>query len=207
MVAWWKRVRDELGRKGWSVVEFERRTGIDRGKLYKYVTGEVAQPRGDGFARMSTALGVNEWWLRTGEGVRSCRLPVIGQLSAGEEWLPLGTESGNGRYIDFDLDQEEYFAIEVRGASMSPAYRDGDMVICARRYETAGGRAVDSALYRRRDCAVCTQDGLGYLKYVIPGKQDGLFTLRSYNPDYPDLENIPLRWIAPVIWIRRGGQN
>jgi transcriptional regulator with XRE-family HTH domain len=203
MSSWWKRIRDELDRKGWSVVEFERRTGIDRGRLYKYVTGEVAQPRGDAFGRMAEALGVNEWWLRTGEGARSCRLPVIGRLSAGEEWLPLKEEDGEGRHIDFDLDKEDYFAIEVRGSSMAPAYRDGDIVICARHKE-AECRTLDPALYRRRDCAVRTADGAGYLKFLIPGRQDGLFTLRSYNPDYPDIENVSLSLIAPVIWIRRG---
>ena len=186
------------------MVEFERRTGIDKGRLYKYVTGEVAQPRGDSFARMSEAFGVNEWWLRTGDGARSSRLPVIGRLSAGEEWVPLA-EGGatDGNFVDFDLGCEDFFAIEVRGASMAPAYRDGDVVICSRKQIT-DFRTVDPALFRRRDCAVRTSDGAGYLKYVIPGRTEGSFTLRSYNPDYPDIESVTVQWIAPVVWIRRG---
>ena len=202
MHSWWKRVRDELDRKGWSVVEFEKRTEIDKGRLYKYVTGEVVQPRGDAFARMSKAFGVNEWWLRTGEGARSSRLQVIGRLSSGEEWCALPESVSESKFIDFDLGREDFLAIEVHGASMSPAYRDGDVVICSRR-QIAGVRNSDPALFRRRDCAVKTVDGAGYLKYVIPGRSDGLFTLRSYNPDYPDIEDIHLQWIAPVVWIRR----
>lgn len=203
MHSWWKRVRDELDRKGWSVVEFERRTGIDKGRLYKYVTGEVVQPRGDAFARMSLALGVNEWWLRTGEGARSSRLPVIGRLSAGEQWVALGEGPQENKYVDFDLGSDDFFAIEVVGASMSPAYRNGDMVICARKH-TVDPRSTDPAIFRRRDCAVKTVEGAGYLKYVLPGARDGVFTLRSYNPDFSDIENVPLLWIAPVVWIRRG---
>ena len=202
MHSWWKRVRDELDRKGWSVVEFERRTGIDKGRLYKYVTGEVVQPRGDAFARMSDALGVNEWWLRTGGGARSSRLPVIGRMSAGEEWVAATDGGSESQFVDFDLGSDDFFAIEVRGSSMAPAYRNGDMVICARRH-TVDTRSVDPTIFRRRDCAVKAVDGSGYLKYVLPGRQDGLFTLRSYNPDFPDIENIPLQWIAPVVWIRR----
>ncbi len=202
MHSWWKRVRDELDRKGWSVVEFERRTGIDKGRLYKYVTGEVSQPRGDAFARMSQAFGVNEWWLRTGDSARSSRLPVIGRLSAGETWLPLSDAVSEAKFVDFDLGHEDLFAIEVSGVSMSPAYRDGDVVICSRRQIT-DLRTANPALLRRRDCAVKTNEGVGYLKYILPGRADGVFTLRSYNPDYPDIENVTLQWIAPVVWIRR----
>lgn len=203
MHSWWKRVRDELDRKGWSVVEFERRTGIDKGRLYKYVTGEVVQPRGDAFARMSQAFGVNEWWLRTGDGARSSRLPVIGRLSAGDEWIAIPETVAEAKFLDFDLGSDDFFAIEVHGASMSPAYRDGDMVICSRK-QIADLRNVDPAQFRRRDCAVKTATGAGYLKYIIPGRGDGVYTLRSYNPDYPDIENVSLQWVAPVVWIRRG---
>lgn len=198
MNTWWKRVRDELDRKGWTVLELERRTGIDKGRLHKYVTGEVAQPRGDAFARMSNALGVNEWWLRTGEGVHSSRLPIIGCLSAGEQWIPFAENEAGTRFIDFDIGPGVYFAIEVSGTSMSPVYRDGDTIICLRDV-----RMPDPALLRRRDCAVKTKDGDGYFKCVIPGRSEGFFTLRSYNPDYPDIENVALEWVAPVAWIRR----
>ena len=201
MQSWWKRVRDELDRKGWSVVEFERRTGIDKGRLYKYVTGEVVQPRGDAFARMSQALGVTEWWLRTGEGARSSRLAVGGVLSAGESWEAIPEGGPEAKYIDFELTGDA-FAIEVRGSSMSPAYRDGDVVICARKLRV-DHRGFDVSTVRRRDCAVRTASGEHYLKYVIPGRGDNLFTLRSYNPDYPDIENVGVEWVAPVAWIRR----
>ena len=108
----------------------------------------------------------------------------------------------DAKYIDFDLGREDFFAIEVQGASMSPAYRDGDIVICSRR-QISDLRNVDPAQFRRRDCAVKTADGRGFLKNVIPGRSEGVFTLRSYNPDYPDIENAALQWIAPVVWIRR----
>ncbi len=201
MHAWGKRVRDELDRKGWSVVEFERRTGIDKGRLYKYVTGEVVQPRGDAFARMSQALGVTEWWLRTGEGARSSQLPVIGRLSHGDEWHPFAPTAAENGFVDFDLGRVDYFAIEVTGAAMAPAYRDGDVVICSR---VDLGEAREANRYRRRDCVVKTTEGKGYLRWVLPGRSDGSFTLRSYNSDHPDIENVSLAWVAPVVWIRRG---
>ncbi len=203
MYPWWKRIRDELDRKGWSVVEFERRTGIDRGRLYKYVTGEVDQPRGDAFSRMSEALGVNEWWLRTGQGARSNRLPVVGIVSSGEIWKPIDREDQDIKFIDFDLGDVDHIAIEVSGSSMAPAYRRGDVVICSRRLLTQVDANAPFPFARWTDCAVRTLDGTGYLKYVVPGRQTGRFTLRSYNPDHPDLEDVQLHWLAPVVWIKR----
>lgn len=200
MDRWWKRIRDGLDRKGWSVVEFERRTGIDRGRLYKYVTGEVDQPRGDAFARMSAALGVNEWWLRTGQGARSNHLPILGVIETGEAWTA-ETDDAERRYVDFDLEAEDYVALEVAGTSMAPAYRSGDLVICARKPAAAVGSAASNG--RRLDCAVQVSGGPGYLKIVIAGKKPGLFTLRSYNPDCPDIVDVPLEWLAPVVWIKR----
>lgn len=196
MDRWWKRVRDELNRKGWSVVEFERRTGIDRGRLYKYVTGEVDQPRGDAFARMSQAMGVNEWWLRTGQGARSNQLPLTGTVGPGEMWQPYTGSEPDRTHVDFDLGGEDHFAFTILGSSMAPAYRNGDIVLCVKcNPDFSGGKRVD--------CAVRTRDGIGYLKSVTQGKRAGLYTLRSYNSDFPDLDDVQLEWLAPVVWIRR----
>ncbi|MBI1207020.1 MAG: helix-turn-helix domain-containing protein [Azospirillum sp.] len=202
MDSWWKRIRIELDRKKWSVVEFERRTGIDRGRLYKYVTGEVEQPRGDAFTRMAKALDVSEWWLRTGEGTRSVRLAVIGQISAGEQWVPLPVGAEGERLIDFDLGSDESIVLEVLGTSMAPAYRNGDLVVCSRKYHNHIDQ-VDPSQFSRIDCAVMTTDGRGFLKFVVAGRTPGIFTLRSYNPDFQDIEDVELQWIAPVVWIRR----
>lgn len=200
MTAWWKRLRDELDRRNWSVVEFERRTGIDKSKLYKYVTGEVSQPRGDSFALMSEALEVNETWLRTGRGIRTTCLPILGAVRAGEEW---SRRTDQDRTVAFELEHDDYLALEVEGTSMAPAFRNGDIVICS----LAWGRTLmemGTEFWPRVECAVQLWDGRGLLKYVVGGSRSGLFTLRSYNPDFDDLVDVEVDWIAPVVWIKRG---
>ncbi len=202
MYPWWKRIRDELDRQRWTVVEFERRTGIDRGRLYKYVTGEVDQPRGDALTRMAEALGVNEWWLRTGRGARSNRLTVIGRMSGQETWTLLDQDGGEVSFVDFELGSGDFVTLEINGSSMAPVYRNGDMVICRRFYvDRLDVQQIDR--FRRLDCAVMTEDGRGLFKYLIPNERTGRFTLRSYNPDLPDFEDVALAWIAPVAWIKR----
>jgi len=202
MSSWWKRVREELDRRGWSIVEFERRTGIDRGRLYKYVTGEVCQPRGDAFVRMATALEVEEWWLRSGEGFRSRKIPIIGRVLAGESWETTPDPAAVSGHFDLDPPPGDVVALQVVGASMVPVYRDGDLIICHRKYQT-NLAALDLSRLHRVDCAVKVAGGKGYIKFLVPGATRGLFTLRSYNPDYPDLPNVELEWIAPVVWVRR----
>jgi len=45
------------------------------------------------------------------------------------------------------------------------------------------------------------------LKILQKGTRAGMFTLRSYNPAArDDVENVALKWVAPVVWIRRGGR-
>jgi len=203
MSSWWKRIRDELDRKSWTIVEFERRTGIDRGRLYKYVTGEVSQPRGDAFVRMAKALEVEEWWLRSGEGVRTRRIPIIGHVHAGESWDALPDQSAGSSLFDFDPPPGDLIALQVFGASMAPAYREGDLIICNRLYVRSDLEILDPQKLHRVDCAIKVLGGPGYLKFLVPGQIKGRFTLRSYNPDYPDVLEAELEWIAPVVWVRR----
>jgi len=199
MTTWWKRLRDELDRRGWSVVEFERRTGIDKSKLYKYVTGEVSQPRGDAFELMSLALEVNETWLRTGRGMRSAHLPLFGKVGAGECWTQIECKE---KTVSFELEHDEYIALQVSGSSMAPVFRNGDIVLCS----LAWGRQLMKKApnpWPRMECAVKLTAKEGVLKYVVPGSKAGVYTLRSYNPDYPDLIDVEVEWIAPVVWIKR----
>lgn len=201
---WWKRVRDEIDRRGWSIVEFERRTGIDRGRLYKYVTGEVSQPRGDSFTRMAEALNVNEWWLRTGEGARSRTLPLLGHVN-GQAMVALADRGADGRrgdqFFDFDLGPGEHFALEVRIKEGGQPYREGDLIIC--RKLTQGESIAVSSASRPRDCAVALTESDVVLRYVLPGRREGAVNLRAFSPEVPDREDVVPLWIAPVVWIRR----
>lgn len=204
MQLWWKRVRDEIDRRGWSIVEFERQTGIDRGRLYKYVVGEVSQPRGDAFARMAEALDVNEWWLRTGEGARTRKLPLLGHV-AGDASVTLSDRNGEARsatgFLDFDLGAGEHFVLEVRCREMAPVYRDGDLIIC--RKLTAGEPIAPAGETRPRDCVVALGENQTVLRYLTPGRREGTVKLRAFNPEVADRDDVAPLWVAPVVWIRR----
>jgi SOS-response transcriptional repressor LexA len=148
-------------------------------------------PSVDNFLKIVAAAGVSPTWVLLGEGQPTIEIPVVGVISAGEGW----------RSVDAGLDtltvdfKDDFFALEVKGDSMHPAYQDGDTVVC-RRYS---GKEIVKVI--GRDCVVVTADERQLLKRVHRGPK-GLFVLSSYNQRY-EPESVSLLWAAPIEWIKR----
>ena len=200
--AWAKRLNDATARRGWTKAELARRAGIEYDALSKYMSGYVHQPRGDNIARLARALGLSPLWLRDGQGAQWAAVPVIGYARGADSWVPIDDHAPGAGYDDvtFGIDGDDPVAIEVRGVSMAPVYRAGDCLICDRR------RGDDFAAIVLRDCVVLTRQDERLIKIVAPGSRRGVYRLRSYNPDYPDIEDAELAWAAPIAWIRRGAR-
>lgn len=131
-----------------------------------------------------------------GEAERAVlQIPVVGIVSAGEGWIP--PDDASFEPLEFDVSGSDLIAIEIRGESMFPVYRDGDFLVCSRRRAPR----LDGLL--NLDCAVMTKRGDGYVKILKRGSKPDRYTLRSYNASYDDIENADLKWAAPVLWVRR----
>jgi len=65
-MTWNERLSTLARERGWGGAELERRSGVDRQLIYKYLRGEIAQPRGDILTRLAEALGTTEAYLRFG---------------------------------------------------------------------------------------------------------------------------------------------
>lgn len=197
MYAWAERTLDVLRQRGWSHAELARRTDVPEQRLYKWLQGRVAQPRGDALARIANALGVHHYWLETGRGPRVSAVPLVGYVSAGEEFYPIDDLAPGAGHDDVPLSMDaiDPIAIRIRGSSMSPVYRSGDDLFCTR----MRGDVQDAI---GRDCVILTKDGAGYVKQLRRGP-DGRFILRSYNPAYEDIEDVEIEWAAPIVFIRR----
>lgn len=133
----------------------------------------------------------------TSEPAPPAVVPVIGIVSAGEGWSPISADSNHT--TEFRID-DDAFALEVRGDSMSPVYRDGDMIIAARRAIARSDNLVGL------DCVVELIDGRRFVKILAKGSIKGKMTLRSYNVGHKDVEDVTLAWAAPIIWVKRGGR-
>ena len=194
---WQQRVRSLLRSRGWRIAELSRRANIDLEALYKQLRS-VKQPRGEILKRIAGALGTTEQWLRTGEGPAITEIPVEGYVSAGEAYVPFGDQGGVMGTVSLDFGNQP-IAAEVRGVSMIPVYKAGDRLVGDKQ-----STATEIAQCVNRDCIVMTAQAEGYIKRLLRGSRPGLYTLRSHNADFPDIENVAVSWVAPITWVRRG---
>lgn len=200
METWADRLERKRSERGWSKRVLADRSGVDYQLVAKYCKGKVKQPRDDKMEMLADALKVHFLWLRDGIGPETNLIPVLGYTSGGDEWTPLDDhEKGDGiDDIDFTVNFPHPMALRVRGTSMTPVYRNGDHLICSRLEATNNPEQ-----FLRHDCVVKTTEGVCYIKTVLPGTSKGVYRLRSYNPDYADIEDVALEWAAPVLWIKR----
>lgn len=154
----------------------------------------------------SGVTGLDTDWLEKLGKAFECRpIDLVPELGTAEATsVPLMGYVGAGEKV-FNYDDGEFERIEplpleasvlrVRGDSMWPAYREGDLLF----YVPTDTFDPQRCLYR--DCIVQTLDGPTYVKRVIPGPEPMLYTLTSYRA--PEIIGVKIRWAAPVLWIKR----
>ncbi len=125
-------------------------------------------------------------------------IPVLGRVAAG---IPLEEIEDIIDYEQVPIEMvkgSKYFALRIKGDSMSPMIEDGDDVICRAQSEVENG-----------EIAIVTINGAdGCCKKFY--KRDGAVTLKSINPDYQDMkfdaqtvEALPIHVVGKVKEIRR----
>lgn len=196
MYEWARRLERAFRRTGWTKRELQRRSGVPYDNINKYLRGEVSQPRGDQIERLAQALEISALWLRQGVGHMLEAVPVVGYVGAGEIFVSADEGVGELGRIELDiLDEADPIAVQVRGDSMRPVYRNGDYLLCSRR------RGVDMRTCVGLDCVVRLPGGEGYVKKLERNTAGG-FDLVSYNAE--TIRDVSPEWVAPVVWIKRG---
>jgi len=82
--------------------------------------------------------------------------------------------------------------VEVEGDSMTPIYRDGDVLFYSRDTVGVPTEAVGAI------CVCEDANGDGWVKHVKPGTEPGKFHLISLNPLVDNMFDVILKWAAPV---------
>ena len=83
--------------------------------------------------------------------VRTKRVPLLGTIAAGE---PIFAEEEHETYVDVGGSVHADFALEVKGSSMEPVYKDGDVVYIRSQDDVRDGQVAavvvdDSATLKR----------------------------------------------------------
>lgn len=177
-----KAIRHHLGE---NQTVFGRRFGVDQSTVSKWEhSTQTPEPRAlDQLATLEEeALGADTAVAETGHRSLFTLVPVSGEIGAGAKVYDV--EGGGGRNIDFERAPRGFGAVEalrVRGDSMYPVYRDGDLVFIE-------DRPAEFPLRRNTDYVIELTDGRRLLKMVEPAP-DGRYNLIAYNaPIEPDVE-------------------
>ena len=64
---WHTRLNETLKAKGWCAAELQRRSGLPYESIKKWQAGDVDNPTGNVLKVLADALGVDEFWLMTGQ--------------------------------------------------------------------------------------------------------------------------------------------
>lgn len=161
--------------------ELARRMGCSAvSTVTKWETGDN-KPRYEGMVKLAQIFNVSVDDLmykdlsepQPAESSQSVRIKVYGSVPAGIALEAIEDVVGwEDIPKEWTTGGREYFALKVRGDSMSPKYLNGDTIICRKQCDCESGQ----------DCVVYVNGYDATLKRVIKG--NGVIVLQPINPIY-----------------------
>lgn len=133
----------------------------------------------------------------SGEDGDKVTVPIVGYVGAGEvvrtfddqeprDWVTPPKRPG----------AELTSAVIVRGDSMWPAYKPGDLL-----FYFPSDIVAPNAL--GQDCVIRLVNGDMYVKTLKPGTAPGLYRLVSCRSSMPDIDDVEVQWAAKIRWMER----
>lgn len=186
--------------KGWTQQEVANRLGIERSTYTRYETGD-SEPNFEMLELLSQIFDVSTDVLIGRSAIPTpsggIRIPVLGNVAAG---IPIEAVTDIVDYEEIDSTMSktgDYFGLRIKGASMEPRMREGDVVI-VRKQDTA-----DTG-----DTVVVLVNGDSATVKKIKYGESGI-TLLPTNPafeplfyDRQEVETLPVRVIGKVVELR-----
>jgi len=131
--------------------------------------------------------------------IKKSRIPVLGTIPAG---IPVEMVEDLGEYEDIDpnllIGDQEYFALKIKGDSMSPKFMNEDILIVRKQDDCESGS----------ECIVTVNGFDATFKKIIK-KETGIILQplnSAYEPQifsYKECEELPVKILGEVIEIRR----
>lgn len=179
------KVRAILDLPDWKQERLAAELQVAQSSVHRWLNG--SEPRGD------KRDAINELYAKlvvAGEPIERT-VKLAGYVGAAQTVYQFD-EDGAG-YVDAPPGAtRETQAVEVRGDSMLPLYRDGAILYYSKQLapESLTGEL----------CIVRLEDDRVLVKTLRRGSERGLWTLASMNA--PDIEDVGVQWAAPIDWIK-----
>ena len=190
--------------KGITQEDLAKIVGLQRGAIAKYEIGIVENMKQTTIKKMADYFGVKPSYLMCLEdkldelGNPVVSIPLLGTVKAGYNYLAEENWIGN---VDIDkklADSGEFFALNVKGDSMSPVLIEGDIVIVKKQDDFENGDIV---------VALINGDEATIKKAK---KSDSSILLRPFNNNYEplvftyeEMKSIPVKIIGIVKQLKR----
>ena len=194
----WKILRKE---KGFSQAEIAKSLGITQQAYANYERG-VREADYDTLAKLAKLFDTSIDFLLghtadSSPSVSGTWIPVLGKVQAG---VPVEAIQDIIDYEDISnisKDPAEYFALQVKGASMEPKFSEGDVVI-VKKQDTAEDGEIVIALVNGDEATIKKlkkrADGI----VLLPLNQQ--YDMMYYTAD--DIEKLPVRILGKVVELR-----
>ena len=180
-------IRTSREAKGWSQLDLAKAAGTSQQNVDRLESGVVRHSRY--LPAILKALGLSEETVTGG-------VSLVGFVGAGAEMFSFDTQDGDETLGDVERPQgatDTTVAVRVRGDSMKPAYKDGDLLY----YDQQSNG--DLTHLAGHDCVVRLGDGRTFVKELrLTG---GRFWLHSHNAE-PMLD-VSIAWAAKVKWVMK----
>ena len=188
------RIAERRQELGLTKTEVARRIGTSKQHFGRLESGETSLDPA-WLRKLARALACRPIDLLPELGQVGVSVPLVGYVGAGEQ-VHNFDDRGDLEQLEPPPGGERCAVVRVRGDSMWPAYREGDLLF----FEPRDTFDPQHCLFR--DCVVQLVDGPTYIKRILPGPQPGRYTLASYRS--PEIPSVSIHWAAPVLWIKRG---
>lgn len=200
------RVKELRKQKHITQEELGKVLNIQKAAISKYENGR-AEPSTEVLKKMSSFFGVSIDYLlgnspaklSTQKVSRGIRIPVLGRVVAG---IPIEA-------VEEILDYEEitpelaatgeFFALQIKGDSMEPTLRDGDVVI-VKKQPTVDSGDIAIVLVNGNDATVkeIKESPAGI---TLIGHNAAIYTPQFYSNK--EIQNLPVQIIGKVVEMRR----
>lgn len=197
------RIRALCEERGTTLKEVERKLGIANGYIAN-TQKRKSQPSSERVTMLAEYFGVTREYLlgiayAPGVATTGQLIPLVGRVAAGLPITAVENVIGQEEISKKLAATGEFFALRIKGDSMSPDIHDGDIVVVRQQEDAETGDIVIAII--NGDDGVCKE-----LK-----KTDTAVMLISRNPAYPpmvfthaEIDTTPVRIIGKVVELRRG---
>ena len=185
------RLRESVENSGFSYVELEKRTGIAKSSIQRYVSGTTKKIPIDAVQAISKAVGVPAEYILGWENPNKylsptitddvVTFPVLGRIAAGYEEVAI--EDWSGETVEIPISylkgrkQSEFFVLKVHGNSMYPLYHENDKILVLKQSCIEHNGDVGAVIYDG-ECATLKRIDIF----------DDMVRLSPINPEYQPKE-------------------